>query len=64
MDVITMATFPQDKLFGDDDDDDDDDNSNNNTRIAYISNALIFSVIHVWSWKPYVHETSQIHNLI
>ena len=42
-----MATFPQDKLFGDDDDDADDDNSNNNTRIAYISNALIFSVIHV-----------------
>ena len=36
-----MATFPQDKLFQDDDDD-DDNNSNNNTRIAYISNALIF----------------------
>jgi len=34
MDVFTMATFPQDKLFDDDDDDDDDDNSNNNTRIA------------------------------
>ena len=44
-----MATFPQDKLFDYDDDDDDDDNnnSNNNTRIAYTSNALIFSVIHV-----------------